>query len=917
MKGRFVAGKLITPATYPPVMTGPDGDSHDSGGGSRPGSSRQSADGGDEGGHDPAHDAGADAVGTAPSSADGTDVARFSVPEMDCPSCAGKVENSVRALDGIETVDPQITTGSLAVVFDGERTDADAIAGRIEKAGYAVERTGEVTSTVSVPGMDCPSCAGKVESALGRLPGVSAYDTRPTTGTVTVTYDSGALSAAEIVDAIESAGYEVTGTETDGAGGAEAADGRTDIWTSPRALKTWISGGFLALGLLFEFFLPGQNLRVAGLLGTELLLADVLFLLAVAIGGQAILRNGYYSARNRNLDIDFLMSVAILGALVASLAFGEALYFEAATLAFLFSVAELLERYSMDRARNSLRELMDLSPDEARVERDGETVTVPVDEIGVGEVVLVKPGEKIPMDGEVVDGESAVDQAPITGESVPVDKTVGDEVYAGTINEEGYLEIEVTSAAGENTLSRIVELVEDAQSNRTEREQFVERFSAYYTPVVVAFAVLVTLGSPYVLGTTWTTAVVYGLTLLVLACPCAFVISTPVSVVSGITSAAKNGVLIKGGRHLEAMGAVDVVAFDKTGTLTRGELTVTDVVALNGNTEAEVLRCARGLEQRSEHPIGEAIVARAGRDGVPEREVDDFESITGKGVRADLDGTPHFAGKPGLFEDLGFDLSHVHATTDGGVVTRTARQFCERNNCLDLLEETVPELQAEGKTVVLVGTADELEGVIAVADEVRPEAARAVTRLKALGVERTVMLTGDNERTARAIAERVGVDEYRAELLPDEKVAAIEELVEEYDGTHERRSLGRRTPSGGVAMVGDGINDAPALATATVGVAMGAAGTDTALETADIALMGDDLAKLPYLYELANDANGVIRQNVWASLAVKAGLAVAVPFGYVPIWLAVLAGDAGMTVGVTGNAMRLSRIRPEDSETEA
>jgi Cd2+/Zn2+-exporting ATPase len=392
--------------------------------------------------------------------------------------------------------------------------------------------------------------------------------------------------------------------------------------------------------------------------------------------------------------------------------------------------------------------------------------------------------------------------------------------------------------------------------------------------------------------------VVYGLTLLVLACPCAFVISTPVSVVSGITSAAKNGVLVKGGNHLEAMGAVDVVAFDKTGTLTKGELTVTDVIALNGNSEAEVLQCARGLEQRSEHPIGEAIVAEAGGAAVAEQEVEGFESITGKGVRADLDGTPHFAGKPGLFEELGFDLSHVHATTDGGVVTRTAQQMCDRHNCLDLLDETVPRLQSEGKTVVLVGTEDELEGIVAVADEVRPEAAWAVERLRELGVERTVMLTGDNERTAGAIAEQVGVDDYRAELLPDEKVAGIEDLGDGED----------------VAMVGDGINDAPALATATVGIAMGAAGTDTALETADIALLSDDLSKLPYLYNLAGDANGVIRQNIVASLVVKAGLALAVPFGYVPIWLAVLAGDAGMTTAVTGNAMRLSRITSETPE---
>ncbi|MFC6865231.1 cation-translocating P-type ATPase [Halomicroarcula sp. GCM10025817] len=834
-----------------------------------------------------AHD---DAVGDA-------STVRFAVPEMDCPSCAGKVESSVRTLSGIEDVDPQVTAGTLVVRYDGDQTSPAAIGERIRSAGYSATVQGVETTTLSVPEMDCGSCAGKVEHALDGVSGVLEYETFPTTGTVDVEYETAQASIDDIVAAVERAGYEVTGRDDDTADG----DGTASIWTGPRAQKTWASAAVATLGLMLEFVVPELNEQFGPVLGTGLSPADGLFLVAVAVGGQAILRNGYYSARNRNLDIDFLMSVAILGAIVASLAFGEALYFEAATLAVLFSIAELLERYSMEQARDSLRELMDLSPDEATVlDGDGES-TVPVEAVDVGDVVVVRPGETIPMDGTVVEGDSAVDQSPITGESVPVDKTVGDEVYAGSLNEGGYLEVEVTSAAAQSTLSRIVEMVEDAQSNRTEREQFVERFADRYTPAVVTFAVLVTVGAPAVLGVTWATAVVYGLTLLVLACPCAFVISTPVSVVSGITSAAKNGVLVKGGRHIEAMGAVDVVAFDKTGTLTRGELTVTDVVPLNGNTEAEVLQCARGLERRSEHPIGEAILTTA--DGTePEPAVDQFESITGKGVRADLDGTPHYAGKPGLFDELGFDLSHVHATTDGGVVTRTAQAMCDRNNCLDLLEETVPALQAEGKTVVLVGTEDELEGVIAVADDLRPEAAATVRRLKQLGVEHTVMLTGDNERTARAIADAVGVDEYRAELLPDEKVAAVESLAEAY---------------GDVAMVGDGINDAPALTTATVGIAMGAAGTDTAIETADVALLSDDLTKLPYLYELAGKTNGVIKQNIGASLAVKAGLALAVPFGYVPIWLAVLAGDAGMTLGVTGNAMRLSRVVPDAAAGEA
>ncbi|MEZ3145588.1 heavy metal translocating P-type ATPase [Halobaculum sp. MBLA0143] len=773
---------------------------------------------------------------------------------------------------------------------------------------------------LSVPGMDCPSCAGKVETALGDVAGVEAVDTRPTTGTVRVDHDA-TVARPALVDAVAAAGYEVTdaaasdGHDHDGhdhgeheghdhaEGGSHdghaVAESGSGVWRSRRAVATAVAAVVVGGGLLAEFLGAVPDPVVGEVGGGVVRVADLAFLLAVAVAGRPIVRNGYYSARQRSLDIDLLMSVAIFGALAASLAFGESLYFEAATLATLFGLAELLERHSVDRARGSLRELMELSPDTATVKRDDDDgeETVPVAEVAVGDRVVVRPGERVPVDGRVVAGDSAVDQSPITGESVPVDVTVDDDVYAGSVNEEGYLEVAATTAAEDNTLARVIDLVEDAQAEQTDREQFVERFAGYYTPAVVGFAALTTLVTPFALGAAWSEAVVYGLTLLVLACPCAFVISTPVSVVSGLTSAAKNGVLVKGGRHLEAVGEVETVAFDKTGTLTEGELTVTDVVPLHGNTETDVLRCARGLETRSEHPVGEAIVAAAGdADAADGREVDDFQSLTGEGVRADLGGQTHYAGKPGLFEDLGFDLSHVHATTDGGETTTTARRLCDQNECLDLLDDTVPELQSEGKTVVLVGTDEELEGVIAVADDVRPAAARTIERLRELGVSRTVMLTGDNERTARAVAERVGVDEVRAELLPEEKVAAVDELAAD----------------GGVAMVGDGINDAPALAAATVGVAMGAAGTDTALETADVALMGDDLARLPYLHELADATVSVIRQNVWASLAVKAGLALAVPFGYVPIWLAVLAGDAGMTTAVTGNALRLSRVAADD-----
>jgi len=786
---------------------------------------------------------------------------------------------------------------------------------------------GQSSAQLSVPEMDCPSCAGKVDRSLGRLDGVVETDLWPTTGTATVTYDPDRLSEADVVGAIEGAGYTVdSAADPDGESDSVEVAPPSEVWTSPRALKTWIGAVFLTAGLLFEFLLTGANPEVVSVLDYPLTLADGLFLVAVALSGLPVVRDGLYSAKNRSLDIDLLMGTAIVAAT------GIGYFVEAATLAVLFSIAELLEEYAMDRARDSLRELMELSPDEATVRqeapatdeseaserasgererpanRDGQERTVPVDEVTVGETVVIRPGEKIPLDGTVLDGESAVDESPITGESVPVDKTAGDEVYAGAINEEGYLEVEVTSLASDSTLSRIIEMVQGAQAKQTETEQFVDRFAGYYTPVVVVLAILtaavpplliedaVTLGVAGVAHTFtggWGTWFIRGLTLLVIACPCAFVISTPVSVVSGITSAAKNGVLIKGGNYLEAMGEVDAVALDKTGTLTKGELAVTDVVPVGGTDGATLLRYAAGVERRSEHPIADAILARVADERVDDLpEPSGFESLTGRGVSADVDGTTYYAGKPALFEDLGFEFS-ARATTDGGAVAEEPAG--------GVPAEVLADLEREGKTVVLVGTETELLGIIAVADEVRPESKRAVERLQDLGVGRVVMLTGDNEGTARAIAEQVGVDEYRAELLPEEKVEAIESLQAAY---------------GDVAMVGDGINDAPALVAAEVGIAMGAAGTDTALETADIALMGDDIGKLPYLYALSHTANGVIRQNIWSSLGVKALLAVGVPLGYVSVALAVVVGDMGMSLGVTGNAMRLSRLKPDQPSAE-
>jgi Cd2+/Zn2+-exporting ATPase len=775
--------------------------------------------------------------------------------------------------------------------------------------GRPTEESGGAELRLAVPDMDCSSCAGKVEGALDRE-GVLSVDTRPTTGVVVLTYDPDVTDVEALTAAVEGAGYAVEDAESDG-----VAD---DLFTSPRAISTAVGGVFLAVGLVLEWLLTGLDPTFAtiggvGFLGPWAVTgASVAFLLAVAVAAPPILRNGFYSLRGLSLDIDLLMSVGVVAALLVDLPF------EAATLAVLFSVAELLERYSIDRARTSLRELMELSPDEAVVIRDGEEETVPAESVAVGERLAVRPGERVPLDGVVREGSGAVDESPITGESVPAEKAPGDEVYAGSINEAGYLEIEATASASESTISRVVELVEAANGEETRAERFVDRFASVYTPIVVVGAVATAALGPLLVGGGAEMWFVRGLTLLVVACPCAFVISTPVSVVSGVTAAARNGVLIKGGEHLEAAGDVDAVALDKTGTLTRGELSVTDVVPLGDRDADDVLACATAIERRSEHPVAAAIVARGsesadGTEGsdaaADETEVTDFEALTGEGVRADLDGETHYAGKPSLFEDLGFDLSHAHVRSDGGTVLErrddasndasvTEPEPCDHGRYLDLASETIPRLQAEGKTVVLVGTETELAGVIAVADTVRPEASWVVDRLHDLGIDRVAMLTGDNERTARAIGERVGVDEVRAELLPDEKVDAVRELGAEADG--------------GVAMVGDGINDAPALAAADVGIAMGAAGTDTAIETADVALMADDLTRLPYVIDLASRASSTIRTNIGASLAVKALLAAGAPLGYVSVAMAVVVGDMGMSLGVTGNALRLGSVEPAE-----
>ena len=618
------------------------------------------------------------------------------------------------------------------------------------------ERT--LSSQFTVPDMECAGCAASIERSLRGLEGVDEISASVMTQKVTVHYDPQSVDEAGIVSAIRNAGYaphKIGGAETamgpQKAVHAASSSASKTFWKNREKLLTTLSGLFFFAGLALDLLRPeqGHTYFWRGHLGT----ADLLLLSAALLGGFNFFPRGIRALWTLSLDMDFLMTAAIGGAV----AIGE--YTEAAAIAFLFSSAELLEDYATDRARSSLRALMALAPDTATILRNGREMTVTVEEVQRHESVLVRPGEKIPVDGEIVEGTSSVDQSPITGESIPIARTVGDEVFAGTINQEGYLELKTVRLASESTLSRILQMVEDAEERRAPSEQFVRKFARYYTPAITLLALAVILVPPLAFEGSFEAWFVRGLTLLVIACPCALVISTPVAVVSSITSAARNGVLIKGGNYLEALAEVRAVAFDKTGTLTQGHPTLTDVVPLNGCPERKILAIAAALEQRSKHPIAGAIVERAA--GLELSRVEDFESLTGEGVRGRIDGTTYMVGRPELFA--------------GGAC------------------EPAERLRREGKTAILVGTDAQILGVLAVADTARQNASKAIVALRRQGIERVVMLTGDNQEVARAMAAELGVDEWRAELLPQDKVEAVGELKSQY---------------GEIAMVGDGVNDA-------------------------------------------------------------------------------------------------------------
>jgi len=690
--------------------------------------------------------------------------------------------------------------------------------------------------TYRVEELDCATEENDLRAVLTPLTGVRSLLFDLVGRRVRVRHDL--TSPAPIEAAIRELGMRPTVVV-----GAEGAS--LDRSLSRRSIIVTVVAGLFAVGSEVAVILGA---------GEQSVLVAVLAVIAIALGGRDTLRKGFQALRSRRMTMSLLMSVAVIGAVLI----GQ--WPEAAVVIWLFGVAELIEALSLERARNAIRSLVGLAPEVASMRRDGGWVPVPTGEVPLDAVILVKPGERIALDGCVVAGASSVNQAPVTGESVPVTKEVGDPVFAGTINERGTLEVAVTAAKGEGTLDRIARSIQEAQAEKAPAQRFVDRFAAAYTPAVFVMAILVAV-VPVVTGHGSFHDWFYrALVLLVLACPCALVISTPVTVVSGLGGAARRGILIKGGVHLENARKVRTVALDKTGTLTHGTPALTDLVNLGALTDDDILRIAASIEALSEHPVAHAVVTayRGTLDTV-----DGFEAITGRGVRGTIDGVSYTFGNHRLVEETGV--------------------------CGPDLEQLLERLENEAKTAIVLMNAAPL-AVLAVADTLRPNSRQAVDDLKALGVT-TIMLTGDNQRTATAIALQAGIDDARGDLLPDDKLRIITELV---------------ATAGPVGMVGDGVNDAPALAKADLGIAMGAAGTDTAIETADIALMDDDPRKIAETIRISTHTAHVLWQNITIALGVKAVFLVLTLAGTASLWIAVLA-DMGASLVVIANGLRLLR----------
>ncbi|MFS0728417.1 heavy metal translocating P-type ATPase [Paenibacillus sp. 1P07SE] len=762
----------------------------------------------------------------------------FLVHGMDCSACATTIEKAVKQIAGVSSVRVHYSTGKMQV-YSLDDSILEPLQETVKKLGYGLDRleSNAKSRTYRVEGMDCSSCALTIENHLQQFPDVRSVSVNFSSGKMTIDHDN---PVDNIVAEVKKIGFEASLLSKRQA---------REIKPQKSGMNTVILAGI--------FLLAGFG---GSFTGMEPALMTFLYALSIVIGGYKPARSAFYAVQSRSLDMNVLMTVAVIGAVLI----GE--WFEGATVVWLFSLGNALQTRSIEKTRNSIRSLIDLAPPVALVKKGEQLVETDVEFVSVGQLIVIRPGDKIPLDGEIIDGESSINQAPITGESIPVDKQPGDSVYAGTINEHGSLTIRVTKLAEDTTLAKIIYLVEEAQEQKAPTEAFVDKFARIYTPIVFVFALLVMVLPPLLGFGTWGDWFYRGLELLVVACPCALVISTPVAIVSAIGNAARNGVLIKGGAFLEVAGRISAIAFDKTGTLTEGKPKVTQVIPLEAN-EKELLSIARTLEAYSTHPIAKAVVAFADQQGIGAKQGDTFKNLVGKGVVASVDDEEYYAGNAKLFRELGADLSAV--------------------------ESRLSTLQEDGHTIVIIGTQHKIAGVIAVADTVRATSAGTLDTLKRTGVKDIVMLTGDNKGTARTVASQTGVTRYFADLLPEDKVEAVKQLQGE----------GHL-----VAMVGDGINDAPALATANLGIAMGGAGTDTAMETADIVLMADNLEKLPHTVKLSKKALRIIKQNIWFSLIIKAVALILIFPDILTLWLAVIS-DTGAALIVILNSMRLLRVR--------
>lgn len=690
--------------------------------------------------------------------------------------------------------------------------------------------------TFYVQGMSCANCAKTFENNVKEIPTVKNANVNFGASKITV-YGEVTIEQLEKAGAFEN----ITVTKE---------FKQKEQFTLSYFLKnSW--------NLIVSFLLLVIGITLLTQLGEDHPATITTFIASILIGGYTLFNAGLQNLIKLKFDMNTLMTIAVIGAALI----GE--WIEGAVVVILFAISEALETFSMDKARASIQSLIDIAPKKALVVRDGKQQEIDVDEIKINDIVIVKPGEKIAADGVVVNGESTINQAAITGESIPVFKQINDQVYAGTLNEEGYLEVKVTKLVKDSTLAKIIHLVEEAQNEKAPAQQFVDRFAQYYTPLIMLIALGVALIPP-LFGADWNTWIYQGLAVLVVGCPCALVVSTPVAIVTAIGRAAKDGVLIKGGVYLEELGSIQAIAFDKTGTITEGNPTVQHVEIIDQNvSEKQLFEIANALEIKSQHPLAKAITHYARENfTIQNIEVEQFQSITGKGIQGYIDGEFYRIGSPSMFDSLNPSI-----------------------------QTKVTELQQQGNTVIIVSNDEQVLGLIAIADKVREQAKMAINQLKENGIRHTVLLTGDNENTAKAISQKVGVSNYLANLLPKEKQTEIVKLKDQY---------------GKIAMVGDGVNDAPALATADVGIAMGGVGTDTALETADIALMGDDLEKLPFTVRLSRKALRIIKENISFSIGIKLFALLLVIPGWLTLWIAILS-DMGATVLVTLNALRLLR----------